>query len=235
MHETIDLVNFILLNYQQMNPGLNFNSSEWMSCNPQVFWGEIAPFENIVQVYENKNVFLDLLEGYVLDGLRVGDCVIIIATDEHITALKDRMKKSGCNVNALITDDQFITLNADLALSKFMINGWPDQNLFMTFVSEVIAKARARSRQVRTFGEMVAVLWAQGYKGATVQLEQLWRSFCEREAFCLFCAYPKTGLAQNIDDSIHNIYCTHSKLISGTHGSQLEIFYKTNDADKNPN
>jgi len=217
-----------------MNPGFNSNNNEWISCNPQVFWGEIAPFEHIVQVYQNKSVFLDLLEGYVLDGFRVGDCVIIIATDAHLTALKRRLKKHGCNLDAYIADDQFITLNAEQALSKFMRNGWTDPALFIAFVNEVIAKARARSRHVRAFGEMSAILWSQGYKEATVQLEDLWQHFCETESFCLFCAYPKKGFSRDIDDNIHSICCSYSKVISGRYGSQLEIFYKTTDPNKKP-
>ena len=218
----------------KMIPGFNPNNSEWQSCNPQVFWGEIAPFENIVQVYENKNVFLDLLEGYVLDGFRVGDCVIIIATDNHLKVLKDRLNKHGCNIEAFIADDQFIALNADIALAKFMKNGWPDSNLFRGFINDSIAKAKARSRHVRAFGEMSAILWAQGYKAATVQLEHLWKRFCETESFCLFCAYPRAGFTKDSDKSIHSICCSYSKVISGTHGSHLEIFYKTSDFNKKP-
>src|SRR5688500_19228341 len=52
-------------------------------------------------------------------------------------------------------------------------------------------------RSVRAFGEMVAVLWANGHNGATVRLEHLWHAFCQSEAFSLFCAYPKTGFTQD--------------------------------------
>lgn len=228
------LINFIVSKSKSMNPGSNSNSNEWLSCNPQVFWGEIAPFEHIVQVYENKNIFFDLLEGYVLDGFRVGDCVIIIASDEHLKTLKSRLKKHGCNLDAYIADDQLIAVNVGSALTKFMRNGLPDSNLFNDFVNELLAKARGRSRNVRAYGELVSVLIAQGLRGGIVELEHLWRRFCEAESLCLFCAYPKKGFIQNIDDSIDYIYCTHSKVISGTHPSQLEIFYKTTDNNIKP-
>jgi len=39
----------------------------------EVFWGEIAPCEHLVQIYDNDGAFLDSLEGFVAGGLRAGD------------------------------------------------------------------------------------------------------------------------------------------------------------------
>ena len=73
-----------------------------------------------------------------------------------------------------------------------MINNWPDENLFRLLVIGLLHRAKRNKRPVRAFGEMVALLWAQGFNGATVQLEHLWNNFCETEAFSLFCAYPRS-------------------------------------------
>jgi hypothetical protein len=108
-----------------------------------------------------------------------------------------------------------------------MRSGWPDKELFFKFINEIIAEARGNNnRKVRAYGEMVAILWEQGYNGATVQLEHLWNKFCESEVFCLFCAYPKTGFTQDIELSIGHICSTHSMQISGNENSKTEIFYK---------
>jgi len=73
---------------------------------------------------------------------------------------------------------------------------------------------------------MVALLWSQGHKGATVQLESLWHEFCNTEAFCLFCAYPKAGFTQDANESIQRICCEHTKAIGGWDKSKTELFYK---------
>jgi hypothetical protein len=203
----------------------NEQSNEWQSCNPDVFWGEVAPCDHVVQIYENKEIFINTLTGFVSNGIKSGDCVIIIATKEHLNTLYKCLVLCGINIDHLIADEQFIPLNAEASLAKFMRNGWPDEDLFNLFVKNVIAKAHKKNRKVRAFGEMVAVLWAQGHNGATVQLEHFWNKFCETEAFCLFCAYPKSGFTQSLDDSIHKICCTHSKVISGVKRSE-QIFYK---------
>lgn len=39
---------------------------------------------------------------------------------------------------------------------------------------------------------MVAILWSKGNSETTIRLGYLWNKFCEKEALCLFCAYPKS-------------------------------------------
>jgi len=78
---------------------------------------------------------------------------------------------------------------------------------------------------VRVFGEMVALLWAKGYPGATVHLEHLWSDFCKNVAFSLFCAYPKSGFTEGAAKSIVQICNSHAKVISGDKSSK-EIVYR---------
>jgi hypothetical protein len=85
---------------------------------------------------------------------------------------------------------------------------------------ERTSRARQNEGRVRAFGEMVAVLWANGHNGATVRLEHLWHAFCQSEAFSLFCAYPKSGFTQDASTSIKEICATHSKVISGLRWEQ---------------
>jgi hypothetical protein len=202
------------------------NGTDWQTSTNHVFWGEIAPCDHVVQIYENDTVFLDSLAGFVAGGITSDECVIVIATEAHINALENRLKTFRFHVDELIENDTYIPLNAEETLSKFMVNGWPDENLFMQTVSTLIAKARSRNKRVRAFGEMVALLWAQGHNGATVQLEHLWNKFCATEAFCLFCAYPKSGFTGDVHTSINHICNTHSKVIAGWNKSDSEIFYK---------
>ena len=206
---------------------LKINKGGWSRSSSQIFWGEIAPCEHVVQIYENDNVFLDLLNGYVSGGISTGDSVVVIATASHLSQLKERLAQAGLDVPKLKANDQYIPLDADETLSRFMVNGWPDENLFNDVVSELIVKAKGNGRQVRAFGEMVAILWAKGQVGATVRLEHLWIKFCENEAFCLFCAYPQSGFTQDASESVLHICGAHSKMIAGISTGKGDLFYKT--------
>jgi hypothetical protein len=94
------------------------------------------------------------------------------------------------------------------------MNGWPDEYLFEQTVTELLSRAGRNDRRVRAFGEMVAVLWAQGLSGATVRLEHLWQSFCQAHAFSLFCAYSRSGFTQDAEASIQEICAAHSRVIA---------------------
>jgi len=201
------------------------NSTTWKRTNADIFWGEIAPCDHVLQIYDNEGVFLDALSGFIGGGINAGECVIIIATAEHLEALDFRLNSYGINVQTLLDDERYIPLDANETLSKFMVNGWPDEDLFMKTVSSILERGNCRQRRIRAFGEMVAILWAQGLNGATVQLEHLWNKFCEQHEFCLFCAYPKTGFTQDINDSIMDICGCHTKMIEGSETQLTEVVY----------
>jgi hypothetical protein len=207
---------------------IQHQEGNWEKCDTQVFWGEIAPCNHLLQIYENDDVILDSLEGFVSSGFNAGESVIIIATDEHLSALNTRLQKKGVDVAAFLANDQYIPLDARDTLNLFMNNHWPDEHRFMETVKSIVLRARGNTnRAVRAYGEMVAVLWGDGHSGATVQLEHLWNKFCEKEVFCLFCAYPKAGFTQDVDVSIRHICSSHSKVIAGDVKSTTEVFYKT--------
>jgi hypothetical protein len=203
------------------------NSADWQRSKADVFWAEIAPCDHVVQIYESDGVFLDSLTGFVMGGFDAEECVIVIATEGHLKSLENRLRILGIGTDDLAKDDRYIPLNAEATLAKFMVKGWPDEALFMKTVSELVDRANCKNRRVRAFGEMVAVLWAQGNYGATVNLEHLWNKFCEQQSFSLFCAYPKSGFTKDIKDSINHICGCHSKIIEGSQRSISDIHYKS--------
>lgn len=185
-----------------------------MKSSAEVFWGEIAPCEHLVQIYDHGDSFLDSLEGFVAGGLRAGEGVVLIATPIHRSAMQERLGALGFDLGLARNEGRYIDLDAEEALAKFMHDGWPDENLFSWFVADLLAQAGKGGRRVRAFGEMVALLWANGHNGATVRLEHLWHRLCQNEAFSLFCAYPRSGFTRDADASILEICNAHSRVIT---------------------
>ena len=200
---------------------------EWETSNIQAFWGEIAPCDHLVQVYENEKIFLDTLEGFTGTGFLANDSVVIIATSTHLDALNARLRSQGFDLNVLIRADQYIPIDAEDLLSVFLVDGWIDEQIFNSFITDIVKRAKQRNGKVRAFGEMVAVLWKQGNRGATVQLENLWNQLHGKDPFTLFCAYPKTGFTQSADDSIDLICRQHAKVIDGYARPSTNIYYKS--------
>jgi hypothetical protein len=198
--------------------------SAWNKSEADVFWSEIAPCDHILQIYDNDKAFLDTLTTFVTTGIEAGDCTIVIATESHLKGLEDNLRAKGLQLGYLKADDLYIPLNAEETLEKFMVDGWPDERLFNKTISEIIERAHCRTRKVRAFGEMVAILWAEGNNGATVRLESLWNDYMHKAPFLLFCAYPKSGSTQDLYQSMDAICACHSKLVKPAN-SKLEILY----------
>lgn len=201
------------------------NPTIWNRSNADIFWAEIAPSDHVIQIYENDVVFLDALAGFIGGGINANECVIVIATSTHLKELDKRLNSYGIRVDTLVEDDRYIPLDADETLSKFMVNGWPDEDLFIKTFSSIIERGNNKNRRIRAFGEMVAILWARGLNDATVQLEQLWNKFCSKNQFCLFCAYPKSGFIRDNNESINRICSCHTKMIDGSEKQLTEIVY----------
>jgi hypothetical protein len=145
--------------------------------------------------------------------LIAGESIIIIATEPHLKALKQRLDRAGVDVAQAVVEDRYIAMGAETALNKFVVSGWPDDYLFTEFVTGLIGRAKRNGRRVRAFGEMVALLWARGDIAATIRLERLWHEICKRRDFSLLCAYPKAGCTEDVSDSIAEICAAHTRVI----------------------
>jgi hypothetical protein len=183
------------------------------SAAGDIFWGEIAPCDHAVQIYADDGSFVQCLTDFVAAGLRNGEGVIVIATPAHLFALEDRLDALKLDLDTARYRDQYITLDAEATLARFMENGWPNAERFRAMVHELLGRGRGGGRRVRAFGEMVAILWSRGYPGATIQLEHLWQNLCRAEGLALFCAYPKAGFTRDAAESLREICAMHSRVV----------------------
>lgn len=201
-------------------------ATDWKNSNINVFWGEIAPCDHLVQFYENDQVFINTLASFAGNGFLSGDNVVVIATNEHLGFLDSKLGAQGFDPGRLASANSYFPLDAHEALAEFMVNDWPDEALFEEYITRLITRASEGNKKVRAFGEMVAILWQEGHCGATVKLEHLWCKLHEKKKFCLYCAYPKNGFTQSPGDSMDTICKTHSRIIHGQATPSTEIYYK---------
>ena len=201
----------------------NKYETNWQQKKTEIFWGELAPCEHLIQIYEDDDVFLNSLNEFVSAGILANEVTIVIATSSHLSSLETNLLLKGISTDAAKEADLYIPIDANKALAEFMVYGSPDEVLFKQFISELVE--RADGRRIRAFGEMVALLWGQGFKSATVKLEELWNSFCDDGVFCLFCAYPNNGFSKDSKESIDEICKNHSTVIAGWNKSNDMVKY----------
>lgn len=161
----------------------------------------VAPFPTLpnehvhtVQFYGEDGVLLHELSSSIGSALSKGHSAVIIATQAHIDNLTRRLAESGLDVEGATAQGRYVALRATEVMAKFMMNGQPDPLKFSEIVGSVILRAaeasRSVNRRVIAFGEMVALLWAEGKNEAALQLEKLWNQLATTYSFSLHCAYP---------------------------------------------
>ena len=184
---------------------------------PSAYWDSASPKGHSVHFYEDDSFLLDGLSRFVGAALVAGDSAVVIATKEHRNGLDERLKRGGLDVTTAVNQGRFVCLDAQETLSKFMVDGQPDASRFTEVVGSVIARlastAQAARPRVAAFGEMVALLWAQGNPEAAIRLEQLWNRLGETHSFHLHCAYPLALFPQFEDGKqVQRICAEHSNV-----------------------
>jgi signal transduction histidine kinase len=178
--------------------------------------------EHQVQFYDSEAFLLDRIWTFIRPALERNEGVIVIATPAHLDMLKGQYalcrQYAGARQEGL---SQYIALDARQTLSHIMVDDWPDAVRFKTHIGELIRRvSKDRSQPVYAFGEMVALLCADGKRRAAIRLEQLWTELLEEYPVSLLCAYPMGAFASEEDrDAFQEICDSH------THVRPCESFH----------
>ncbi|HXO45510.1 MAG TPA: MEDS domain-containing protein [Candidatus Cybelea sp.] len=187
---------------------------------PSGFLDSHASHSHSVQFYGEDPVLLDELCRFIGDSLESGGSALVVATVAHRDALTRLLKARGLDTDAAVVRGRYIPMDATETLSKLMQEGWPDPARFAEVIGSVVVRAKhaagGSDGQVAIFGEMVAILWAQGKFESSIQLEQLWNRLSQTHSFALRCAYPMAGFnREEHSEPFLKICAEHSHVIPG--------------------
>jgi signal transduction histidine kinase len=168
-----------------------------------------------VQFYADDPFLLNELSRFIGSALGAGDAGIVIATQAHRDDLAGQLKARGLDIERAAAQGRYVSLDAQETLSKLMPDGQLDEIRFVDLIGGVIQQAAisvgGERPRIAAFGEMVALLWAEGRPDAAIQLEQLWNSLARTHSFELLCAYPSSLFNQSEDATgIGDICATHT-------------------------
>ncbi len=168
---------------------------------------------HFVQFYEQSPYLVDRVSAFIAPGLNAGEAAIVIATPEHRESIEVALEARGIDVAAMRQQGSYVDLDAAETMSLFMVDGQPDRRRFVQVIGGAITRARpmAQFPIVRAFGEMVALLWAQGRQSAAINLEELWNELLGHHPFSLMCGYPIEGLGEPDSPTVRQMMAAHSK------------------------
>lgn len=175
-----------------MNP--NAISVRAISVNSETHGCEKMHSGHVVQFYSSDDFLLDGFAGWVGKSLTLGETAIVVATHQHREGLYTRLKACGVDLDLAEKQQRYLALDAADTLSTFMVDSQPDACRFAEGVGRILCRAgnpeEQGHRRINIFGEMVALLWAEGKFDAAIRLEQLWNDLAKKYDFSLACAYP---------------------------------------------
>lgn len=197
----------------------------WKLAKADIFWGDIAFHDHVLQIYDSDLLYIDALAGFVTTGLQLGDCCVIISTQAHRNSLESRLKAEGIDIDKMKEEQRFISVDAHKALASFMVNGMPNGDLLAQTLSSIFEPCSQTKRLIRAGGEMSAILFSQGNEKAAISLEKLTNQWREKHPFSIFCGFPSSAFGNGQHAKASQICAEHSKMISGKSMQLTDVLY----------
>lgn len=158
-----------------------------------------------VQFYNDDVFLIDAVVAFITAGTKDNATTIVVATEKHYEEICNALQAANSG-----GEDKLVYFDAVELLSAFMMDGWPNQARFTSTLGGIIERAALRG-PVRIFGEMVAVLWAEGRSREAIRLEELWNELATRHTFSLLCGYPMSGFPDHKENlSFLQVCHTHT-------------------------
>lgn len=172
--------------------------------------------DHVVHFFETEGALGDAVSAYLTASVLGGDGVVIIATEPHRQRFRRGLAAAGIDVEKTEGSGRLRILDASEMLALFRSGCGLDQARFDRVMGGLLDEVAATGRRVRIYGEMVALLWADGAVSDAMDLERLWNEIGERTPFSLFCAYP-AGLfdRQPASSSFAEVCQLHSDVVAG--------------------
>ncbi len=177
--------------------------------------------DHIVQFYTRDDYLIKQLSEFLGQGLQAGEACVMVATEAHREQLEQRLAGEGLDLPTAREQGTVLDLDAHATLAQCLAEGGLDRERFVRVIGAAIAQAaqgpQGQRRHVRVFGEMVALLWAEGDQAAAIRLEDLWnnlRASMPPLSFSLLCAYPLRVVAGTANGAAFATVCAqHARIL----------------------
>ena len=172
-----------------------------------------------VQFYSDDAGFVDGFARLTKAALEVGNAVILIATGPHRTALHQRLRRDGVDVDAVLEQGRCVSLDVAEILPKIMVADLPDPALCARLVGDLIARATKSAKgehpRVAICGECAPTLLAEGNTEAAIRLEHLWDEITRRYNADTLCGYLWSAVPRQKSRPVFERICAEHSAVQG--------------------
>lgn len=172
-----------------------------------------AGHEHLVGFYETDEFLVDRVVDFVAPALRDDDAAIVVATLDHRRCITAGLCAAGIGVAGAMRAGRYVSVDAADLLARFMVDGAPDPIRFRDEIGTLIDLAAGGRRSVRVYGELVALLLADGDTRSTIAVEDLWNELGLSRPFELMCGYPMAAFDDDPRGSFNHICAQHTSVL----------------------
>ena len=171
-----------------------------------------------VHFYSSEESLVRSVVAFLTAGVRVGQPVIVIATEPHRKAFAAGLREKGLDPDEILAGRVVVWLDARETLSSFMEDKVPSRELFFATVGSVFEKVLGQRQYlvVRAFGEMVDLLFKDGNIEGAVVPEELWNELASKYKYSLLCAY-------SIENFLHESGVADFRRVCDQHTNALPL------------
>jgi hypothetical protein len=173
-----------------------------------------------VRFYENEKSLCRIVAGFLGEGLAAGQPALVVATPEHRRGIIDELRARHFDVVRMHAAGDLVMIDARTLMSNFIVDGVPDARRFTENATRVLERT-TRGREavtIRAYGEMVDLLWKDGYDVAAIQVEMLWNKLARTQDFSLLCGYAMGNFYK--DACVASICAAHTHVV-GADGTAI--------------
>jgi hypothetical protein len=145
-----------------------------------------------VAVYETVRELGGRVAAFVAAGLATGERCLMLARPTLRLAVDDALLALGVDVVEAERAGDYVPMDAQTTLDRFLVDGVPNAERFMALASESMPDD---DRPTRAYGEMVSLLWERGDVVSALQLEALWTAYSRGRPISIMCSYPVSAVS----------------------------------------
>jgi hypothetical protein len=172
-----------------------------------------------VAFYPDSATLVDGFARVAGTALKVGNAIIILATEPHRSSILQRLRADAVDVETALRQDRLIQVDTLDTLSALMVNNLPDPPRCSEMIRDLLTRASKSAKgehpRIAICGECAPTLLSEGNVEAAIRLEQLWNENMKNYNADTLCGYLSSAFTQKESIPIFKTICAHHSAVVG--------------------
>jgi two-component system, cell cycle response regulator DivK len=159
------------------------------------------PGQHIAHFYERDEQLCLTLAEFVVEGLRRGERIVLLATSAHWAAVRELLVWSDIDLERAIRKKQIAFVDAERILADVSVNGRVDRARYRSLLGATLEHVAV---PFRVFFDVMSLLVARGQLDSALEIEEVGHELAHASHASVLCAYnlehvePSSDAAQRL-------------------------------------